>query len=513
VNEVATHQQAQEETSDQSQVQEGQVQESTNAQASSQSAGQGGETTQASLANMQDGAGNQAALDAMAEAQSGGEVAAQSGGVAAGTPADSGGEGEESASRGLWTSTVNMFDSAVENTVGVSGPGTGSANVISASGENESAFDDVFTPALAKLIASTPDRPMTEILEEMAEKQLLSKNSDQPTFHPDLVSVGQPPLASEGTETKKSASLIGNSDYPGTASDLPGAKTDLTALAGALSGYDIDTHENQDAGDMESVYRSRLKESTEGDEVFLSFSGHGSDGGLQGVDNKLFVNAKVQSMVNRATAMGIHLNFVIDACHSANATSLVREEYASKLFEENNLDGTDFKEHYREIEAQYSWYSDLLSKCIGGKEVQIYERDRNDYRAADKSYEIAKAAYEEEKKKQSATNAFGIGVGGASLTDKAKKLEEFKEAKKEKLKTMVKSRQEAEKAWLIPTKRMVDEKWAQAVETYKTYATIYGVAMPPGTIKNPRTMGRELDFFQELMDAILEQVSAKGSAS
>ncbi|MFT5681406.1 MAG: hypothetical protein ACI8RZ_002312 [Myxococcota bacterium] len=200
----------------------------------------------------------------------------------------------------------------------------------------------------------------------------------------------------EESGTKK-AVLVGNSDYgldgKGVAHDLPNAKKDAKKLSGALKSrkFDSDVHANQTADQMRGLYTASVNDSalTEGDSVVLYFAGHGTALGPVGTggtydgfheaadagnyqagtlanypdlkspdeikklgiseeayaqalnesnieetsDADILPNSAFSSLIGLATAKGLHLRIIIDACFSGRTTDMVRDEYLSSIAE------------------------------------------------------------------------------------------------------------------------------------------------------------------------------------
>lgn len=289
----------------------------------SQSTARDGETSQSSLSEMQDSSGNQAALETM--------------------------RGEQSQTQGTQQSNGDQG-------------GGGSAMVMASAGAGEFAFDNSFTPGLLEYWSRHPEAPLDDVLRAMADETMEVSSKEQPVHHPDLVSVGSGAAGKESDgENQKAAYLVANQNYTGI-SKLKTPIAETGALAGALSSRNYITMIDEDvsASTIRDDFNAGLDHATAGDEVVLGYAGHGGNDGLIGIDHgnpnpDVLPYGELTGLVSKATGAGVHLRVIMDSCHSAEGTNLVREEFGNDEFE-----GTGLKGYF---------YEKIFDMCMSNQEA------------------------------------------------------------------------------------------------------------------------------------------------
>jgi hypothetical protein len=481
----------------QQQQQQQQQKQETDSQANSSSGGQeateersqtaasGEETSQNSLNQMQNGAGNQAAQEEMRRSQ--------------GNSAADGEKGSGDASS----------------------KGEGSAMVMASAGSTEWAFDNSFTPALIEKWKASPDAPLSEVLTQMAKETLSVDCEDQPIHHPDLLSIGKGPAAKESEGDKeKLAYLVGNQNYTGI-SELSTPIAETAALGAMLTSKNYDTIIDNDiqADEIKSDYNNELAQASAGDELVLGFAGHGGNDGLVGIDHTsdspdVMPYGELSSLVSKATGSGVHLSIIMDSCHSATGTSLVREEISNSAFEDAGMENSIYASIYDvcsqnlgRLNSLAGEHSEVKREAVTAQressmrnEVNKYFARRND---SDTKIATARASYKPEN---------------GEWQTKWEKWYTEEDSVLIKWNTDINKRWAAindkslAENWDAPFKEKVNLFWKTIFPSISNASNMLGVESPSLTITNYRTLGKELDLLQTLQQASLDQAFGGGSS-
>lgn len=240
------------------------------------------------------------------------------------------------------------------------------------------------------------DEVMDDLSDDTLQARDVDGNvhDSSPSQAPTIARLGSSsPPKEDGT---KKAVLIGNVNYTNAAGDdssnIPTAYKDALGLAGALKSrnFAADAHTDKTAGEMTKLYTGAVQDGalSAGDSVVLYFSGHGTPLGPVGVggtyegfheasdpasyqagtipnyeqaksakkikrmipeeafedalsedrieqspEADIMPNSTLTSLVSMASARGLHLRIILDACFSGRSTDLVRDEYLSDIAE------------------------------------------------------------------------------------------------------------------------------------------------------------------------------------
>lgn len=130
--------------------------------------------------------------------------------------------------------------------------------------------------------------------------------------------------------------VVGNSDYPDTAGDLPAVHTALqagspfvSALAGSFDQQRV--FENLSAADTLSRIRLVIEElmlalqGGQSAELIIYLSGHGSNGDFIGVDYEHVTISDLRELGEMARGYGIHPVIIFDACTAGTAVQTIQE--------------------------------------------------------------------------------------------------------------------------------------------------------------------------------------------
>lgn len=253
-------------------------------------------------------------------------------GAAALSPRTAPGPRQDTPGAGLCSSQPPAFGQAVA--------ATGSATVVGAAGNTEWAFDNSFTPALLAEMEANPGLTLDEVLVRLADRELKVNAAEQPQHHPTIAQFGQ---TTENTSMTRAgrhmATLVANSHYLAAGQlQTPGTEAAAFRTALAAQGYDAEpVHEDLTAPSMEAAFGSLVGRAEPNDDLVAYYSGHGSPEGLVGIAHgvagkpDVMANGKVSSLVGEATGKGAHIRFVMDSCHSGSAVEQVRTERSNAL--------------------------------------------------------------------------------------------------------------------------------------------------------------------------------------
>jgi len=447
-------------------------------QTQNQSSPNSGEATQNSLNAMQEGAGNQAAQDEMKRSQG-----------------DSASEGKES---------------ATESSAG----GDGSAMVMASAGATEWAFDKSFTPTLIEKWKASPEAPLAEVLNQMAKETLSVSCAEQPVHHPDLLTLGEGPAGKESAgEKEKFAFLVANQNYTGI-SKLSTPIAETAALGAMLESKQYDTLIDNDiqADEIKADFNNELAQASAGDELVLGFAGHGGNDGLVGIDHTsnnpdVMPYGELSSLVNKATGSGVHLRVIMDSCHSATGSSLVREEMANSAFEEAGLENSVYASIYNVCSQNRERLITLSGEYNQEKKEAVKARREASMRGEVNSYFNRRA--ESDKKISDARSAYA-----PNNTEWQKQWEDWYIKENKVLmdwKADIDKRwaeidgDALENNWDDPFKEKVDLFWKGIFVALHNASNVLGLESPSLTISNYRTLGKELDLIQTIQQAALDQ--------
>lgn len=158
-------------------------------------------------------------------------------------------------------------------------------------------------------------------------------DNDSKLHHPTMMQYGQREPGAEGNH-KKHAVLIANEKYEGLpyqAGPIAQAKSLSSKLA--KQGYKCSIHSDKRAPEMSQVLNAMVANANPGDELVAFFAGHGFPDGLGGISAgspgprpDIFSNAQVAQLTRSATSKGVHIRFIISACHSGSAVQAVRNQ-------------------------------------------------------------------------------------------------------------------------------------------------------------------------------------------
>lgn len=211
--------------------------------------------------------------------------------------------------------------------------------MLGSAGSDESASDDLFTPALVAALQANPKLSIDEVLWQLAVAPPGEGKSGE-WQHPSIVQYGRmAPGASDRQDHKKVAVLVGNQKYQNI-SKLYTPIAEAGAMQGALAsrGYQASVHTDRTSADMASLWGSMVGAANPGDDLVAFYGGHGMPEGLIGVNHgdppaapDIFTNGQVFGVVSSATGKGAHIRFVMDSCHAGTAIETVREERQNEL--------------------------------------------------------------------------------------------------------------------------------------------------------------------------------------
>jgi hypothetical protein len=210
----------------------------------------------------------------------------------------------------------------------------GSAAILASSGRNELTTIGAFTPELAKRLDET-NTPIDAVLTEMADSA--TRRGERILAHPTLARLGQDVGARFGTGPNRSGHFVANYRYENGGA-VPTVVPESLALEGAMQGRGFETNrrDNLDGDGMVEMFETPVDNARPGDELLLSYVGHGTEEGLVGVQNQegkpdLLRHNRIAGMLSKATDKGAHVRFAITACMSGNAAEKLRREQRDEL--------------------------------------------------------------------------------------------------------------------------------------------------------------------------------------
>jgi hypothetical protein len=270
-----------------------------------------------------------------------------------------------------------------------------SVGILSSSGESELSYAGTFTQMLISAMDESGGS-LDGAMDTLSGQSLKAEGSIDEGAPSQTATIARLGKGSTDDAGQKKAVVIGNKSYQsmdGTDSYfLDSSEQDAVSMAGALqsSDHSTDLHIDQNAGNMEALYREAVTDSAlvPGDAVTLYFSGHGTplgpvgtgamyqgfhhvadpaiyragpipnddpdfadtgkdikrkkldfDAALDAPTEKeleisdIMPNSVFTSLVGEATGRGLHLRIILDACFSGQSTDTVRDELVSKVAE------------------------------------------------------------------------------------------------------------------------------------------------------------------------------------
>lgn len=133
-------------------------------------------------------------------------------------------------------------------------------------------------------------------------------------------------------------------DYPGTGGDLADVAAygkPKSAYLAAFKGMDkTKQYKNPTAGQIVSGIERwvaqmskdlKAKGGCAQGELVISFQGHGFDGDVYGVDNKVVKSSRMLSIATKAQALGVKVTYVLDACFTGQAVPQFQDKAADDV--------------------------------------------------------------------------------------------------------------------------------------------------------------------------------------
>ena len=207
----------------------------------------------------------------------------------------------------------------------------GSALVLGSAANSEFAYDDSFSPHLLETLQDNPNESLETILSSLDSASLsISGNQEH---HVTTAQYGNQ-HTNENTGNKQ-AILIANENYR-YENPLETPISEANQMASELESrnYNTEIFQDQDSVGMETAWMNMIERANPGDELVAFFGGHGKKAGLVGVEHTpahddILENALISSMVQKASSQGKHMRFIMDSCHSGSTVASVRENYTN----------------------------------------------------------------------------------------------------------------------------------------------------------------------------------------
>lgn len=362
----------------------------------------------------------------------------------------------------------------------------GSAVVVGSAADSEWAFDASFTPALVTALQNNPNLSVDEVLHLISDRTLVVNDPDQAVHHPTLAEYGQ--TAANTSETRggqRLAVFVANQNYTSIGS-LQTPIAESTSFEGAMTGRgykSLGVKQDQSSGEMAGVYTDLIGQAQPGDDLVAYYAGHGAEDGLVGRDysstnNDMFTNGEVAEVVGQATTLGAHIRFIMDSCHSGSAVQAVREQRANELAETTEGLGERLRlagfEVLTHCKSKLMEHFHARAAALDPMDAQIAQLQNNPPPPGN------------------AAQAQAHAITLANL---------------QTARTAVQQRfdQKADRLWSGMTFVLGLARMALAASTDEDIPSV------PKTIDDYRTLGTQLDFIDDLSNAVLEPVDRRVS--
>ncbi len=219
----------------------------------------------------------------------------------------------------------------------------GSGMLITSSQSNELTYSapNSLNKTLGADLSET-DRPIDDLIGEAVAKpvDIPKKNWSN---HPAFAQIGASAAHVFGTGTNKRGVGVTNNGYAGLGR-RPTYQSTFPLLNGLdARGFDIDRQMDLNASAMREAYGSLAASVQPGDEVVMTFGGHGSTEGLVGVDSThdvadILPHADFNGLVQRAVDGGAHVRAIVFACHSGEGAEQMRTTEADRMLRSGKAD-------------------------------------------------------------------------------------------------------------------------------------------------------------------------------
>jgi len=221
----------------------------------------------------------------------------------------------------------------------------GSGAVLAASGETEYGAVGYMHQQLPQLLRENPDMSIDDILTHLSGSRAFFRYLEEPAFpqfaqNTTIARTGKaPPAPRESSSTGKKAVLVENAFYrPEEVMDLPtlAGRSRAVGSGFAARGFESRYLDSVSSIEMTASYRGLIDDAAAGDSRVAFFTGHGMPAGLTGANlpqdpSDVMPKAEIGSLIQAATAKGVHLRVIIEACHAGVAANVVRDERESAL--------------------------------------------------------------------------------------------------------------------------------------------------------------------------------------
>lgn len=210
----------------------------------------------------------------------------------------------------------------------------GSAALMSSSSALEVTSVRGFTPKLAADIEDNAVAPLDDVLTRVS--QTVVEDTDGLLMHPALATVGDTAGVTFGQGPSRRATFVANYLYENISS--VSTKGESVALEGALKGrgFPTERQDNLDSRGMQSALLDPLAHVRPGDEVFLSYVGHGKAEGLLGIEHEwdapdVLSHGAIAAALAAAADGGAHVRMVETACMSGMGPSALRDQELERV--------------------------------------------------------------------------------------------------------------------------------------------------------------------------------------
>ncbi len=243
----------------------------------------------------------------------------------------------------------------------------GSATIVAAAGSREWAFDRSFSPALQEVLRAHPGRDLADVLAEVAQRELVVGSPEQDAHHPTLAQVGARPRGPASFRAgRKEAVLVANQNYVGGAPlETPAEEAAQFHDQMVARGFHVKTAGDLTAAEMRDEFEALVVDAEPEDQRVGYFSGHGSPQGLVGVlaaemPGDILPNAEVAGLVEQGVRRGAQMSFVRDSCHSGAAVRKVVSDQAARARQDPEAAGGAGRDGLRAVDVAEAARRDLM---------------------------------------------------------------------------------------------------------------------------------------------------------